>query len=202
MSPLLTGGLVVSALAVATLVWLWSVSSRLERLRSRSRRALGEVLGLLITRGESVPRLVETAKGHLKALELSEVPDACRELVAACEAARTTGRKALPEVTSLNRCNLVLERALAEITEAAAKVEGEHGDPLRSLIDEIGSIEARLGFARASYNDAVRGYNEEIRGFPARLVAASLGFSSASLLVDSGAGSGHDGANRVEQAEL
>ena len=53
---------------------------------------------------------------------------------------------------------------------------------MRSLSEELGSTENRIGYARQAYNDQVLEFNNATKAFPAIVVASVLGFHAMPML--------------------
>ena len=53
---------------------------------------------------------------------------------------------------------------------------------MRSLSEELGSTENRIGYARQAYNDQVLEFNNAAKSFPALIVASLLGFHVMPML--------------------
>ncbi|GAB2836016.1 LemA family protein [Comamonas piscis] len=179
-----TNLVVVSAVMAALLVWGVLVYNRLMALRNRTGNALAQIDVQLKRRYDLVPNLVAVAKKYLEheSQTLEAVVRARGQAQAAASALRAAPGK--PEVAdALVAAEGALGGALGRLmvlTESYPDLKAD--DTMRSLSEELGSTENRIGYARQAYNDQVLAFNNASRAFPAIVVASVLGFHAMPML--------------------
>jgi LemA protein len=166
-TPLATLGLALGA-AIAVLLWIVVVNSRLVRLRVAVDAAWAEVATQLQRRHDLVPILVETVRGH--ADHESEVLEA----VATARSTALESERIGERVEAEDALGHALDRLFAR---AESYPDLRADERFRALSTELADTEGRIAFARGFANDRVARYREAIRSFPTRLIAGALGFT-------------------------
>ena len=154
-----TNLMVVSAVVAALLVWGVLVYNRLMALRNRTSNALEHESQTL----EAVIRARGQAQAAASALRAAPGKPEVADAMVAAEGALGG---------ALGR--------LMVLTESYPDLKAD--DTMRSLSEELGSTENRIGYARQAYNDQVLAFNNASRAFPAIVVASMLGFHAMPML--------------------
>ena len=176
--------IVVLAVLVVLLVWAIAVYNRLMELRNRTANALAQIDVQLKRRYDLIPNLVAVAKKYLEheSQTLEAVIRARSQAQAAATAMRSAPGK--PEVAeAVVAAEGALGGALGRLmvlTESYPDLKAD--ETMRSLSEELGSTENRIGYARQAYNDQVLEFNNATKAFPAIVVAAVLGFHAMPML--------------------
>ena len=176
--------IVVLAVLVVLLVWAIAVYNRLMELRNRTANALAQIDVQLKRRYDLIPNLVEVAKKYMEheSQTLEAVIRARSQAQAAATAMRSAPGK--PEVAeAVVAAEGVLGGALGRLmvlTESYPDLKAD--ETMRSLSEELGSTENRIGYARQAYNDQVLEFNNATKAFPAIVVASVLGFHAMPML--------------------
>ena len=157
---ILLAGLIIAALAAGT------VYNRLAQRRHRCRGAWSQVAVQLRRRRDLVASTVETVRRHAatEGEVLRRVLDAC-EAAAAAAGVRATVQAEGVLTTELERMLALRQRCVGLAADRN----------LAGQLDELTSIENRIRFSEAQYNDAVTQYNDALKSPPARVVAALFG---------------------------
>ena len=176
--------IVVLAVLVVLLVWAIAVYNRLMELRNRTANALAQIDVQLKRRYDLIPNLVAVAKKYLEheSQTLEAVIRARSQAQAAATAMRSAPGK--PEVAeAVVAAEGALGGALGRLmvlTESYPDLKAD--ETMRSLSEELGSTENRIGYARQAYNDQVLDFNNEAGQFPDVLVARLAGFAHMGML--------------------
>ena len=176
--------IVVLVVLAVLLVWAIAVYNRLMELRNRTANALAQIDVQLKRRYDLIPNLVAVAKKYLEheSQTLEAVIRARSQAQAAATAMRSAPGK--PEVTeAVVAAEGALGGALGRLmvlTESYPDLKAD--ETMRSLSEELGSTENRIGYARQAYNDQVLEFNNATKAFPAIVVASVLGFHAMPML--------------------
>ncbi|MFG5777813.1 LemA family protein [Comamonas sp. J-3] len=176
--------IVVLVVLAVLLVWAIAVYNRLMELRNRTANALAQIDVQLKRRYDLIPNLVAVAKKYLEheSQTLEAVIRARSQAQAAATAMRSAPGK--PEVAeAVVAAEGALGGALGRLmvlTESYPDLKAD--ETMRSLSEELGSTENRIGYARQAYNDQVLEFNNATKAFPAIVVAAVLGFHAMPML--------------------
>ena len=176
--------IVVVVVLAVLLVWAIAVYNRLMELRNRTANALAQIDVQLKRRYDLIPNLVAVAKKYLEheSQTLEAVIRARSQAQAAATAMRSAPGK--PEVAeAVVAAEGALGGALGRLmvlTESYPDLKAD--ETMRSLSEELGSTENRIGYARQAYNDQVLEFNNATKAFPAIVVAAVLGFHAMPML--------------------
>ena len=176
--------IVVVVVLAVLLVWAIAVYNRLMELRNRTANALAQIDVQLKRRYDLIPNLVAVAKKYLEheSQTLEAVIRARSQAQAAATAMRSAPGK--PEVAeAVVAAEGALGGALGRLmvlTESYPDLKAD--ETMRSLSEELGSTENRIGYARQAYNDQVLEFNNATKAFPAIVVASVLGFHAMPML--------------------
>lgn len=166
---------------IALAVWVFAIYNRLVTLRNRFKNGFSQIDVQLKRRYDLIPNLIETAKGYLahERETLEAVIKARNAAVSASEraAADPTDPEAMGRlIAAESGLGGVLGKLFA-LQEGYPELKADGA--MRDLMEELGSTENRIAFARQAFNDAVMAYNTAIEIFPNVLLAGPLNFRSA-----------------------
>ncbi len=152
--------------------------------RNRYKNAYAQIDVQLKRRYDLIPNLVETAKGYMKH-ERETLEAVIRARNAAYGAAQTAGQApgdpaAMRSLASAEGALTAGLGRLLALSESYPDLKANTN--MRELMEELGSTENKVAFARQAYNDAVTTYNNAREVFPAVLLAGMFGFGPAALL--------------------
>ena len=178
------GWLIVLALIAVAVFWAIGAYNRLVNLRNRFKNAFAQIDVQLKRRYDLIPNLVETAKGYMKH-ERETLEAVIRARNAAYGASQAAGQSpgdptAMRSLASAEGALTAGLGRLLALSESYPELKANAN--MRDLIEELGSTENKVAFARQAYNDAVTTYNNAREVFPAVLFAGMLGFAPAALL--------------------
>ena len=161
-------------LVAVAIVALYAVFifNRLVSLRQFTKQAFSDIDVQLKARADLVPNLVNTVKGY--AAHESGTLEAVMNARAATQSA--SGAAAVSAADGMMTAALGRLIAVAE-----AYPDLKANENFAQLQSELSDIENKIAAARRFLNSSVAEYNAAIEQFPAVLVAARLGFSSASM---------------------
>ena len=184
---------VVLAIAAAAIVGLWVVVAYngLVVLRNRVRNAFAQIDVQLKRRHDLIPNLVETVKGYMahERGTLEAVTLARATSVAANAAVAGDPTRPGDSMAQLVGAESTLTSALGRlriVSESYPDLKANQSAAL--LMEELGSTENRIAFARQAYNDATMRYNTKRETVPTTFVAGPMGFQAATPfeITDSG----------------
>ena len=166
--------LIVIGCAVALLALLvWRVYNRLVRLRLATTNSWADVDVELKRRHDLLPPLIETVRGYMTHEH---------ELLATVTKARAAAGTAGASVDLRTAAELQLSGAVQQLLVSVERYPQLQAiENFRLLHEQLVSTENRVAFARQHYNEAVRRYNTALSTFPTNLLAATFGFSAATL---------------------
>jgi LemA protein len=179
----LATGIFLAVLAVVVL-WAIAVYNALVQRRNRIANAFAQIDVQLKRRYDLIPNLVEVAKKYL-AHESGTLEAVARARGAAVAAAgnvrvRPTDVQAVQALTAAEQ---ELGGSVGRLLAVADSYPELKADAtMRSLSEELGSTENRIGFARQAYNDEVMDYNVAASQFPGVVAARLFGFVPAAML--------------------
>lgn len=168
---------VIAIIAVAAVVGLVVVFAYngLVTLRNRVTNAFAQIDVQLRRRHDLIPNLVETVKGYM-----AHERQTLEAVTAARNAAVAAGGS--PNIAQVAAAESSLTAALSRlrlVSEAYPDLKANQSAAL--LMEELGSTENRIAFARQAYNDAVMAYNTRRETLPTNIVAGAMGFAPATL---------------------
>jgi LemA protein len=179
----MTTTLVVVGILVLLVVWVVSLYNRLVTQRNRYKNAFSQIDVQLKRRYDLIPNLVETAKGYLAHERGTlEAVVAARNRAMGAEQ-QAAARPGDPEaMRQLGAAEGALTASLGKFFALAeAYPDLKANQTMGQLMEELGSTENRIAFARQAYNDAVTQYNTTRETMPTALIATPLGFQEARL---------------------
>lgn len=173
------------AVIIAVVVYLVIIYNRLIALRNRFKNAFAQIDVQLQRRHDLIPNLVESARAYMahERDTLARVTEARAQ----ADGARQ-GAAAQPDdsaaITWLSQAESALAGSLAQFRMVSESYpELKASDTITELMEELGSTENRIGFARQAFNDAVMNYNTFREQFPNNLVSGLFGpFREGALL--------------------
>ena len=159
--------LLVIALVVIVVLWLFSYINRFVRYENAINNAWAQIDVQLQRRGELIPNLVETVKGYAThERELFEHVTEAR--------ARSMGATGVEDQAAAEN------QVTAGLRQLLAVVEGypdlKANQSFLALQEELVGTESKIAYARQFYNDQVMRLNTLIQSFPSSIVAGALGF--------------------------
>ena len=179
MLVLLTLGFVVFIAA-----FIIQAYNTLVRLRNGFKNAFAQIDVQLQRRYDLIPNLVETAKkfmAHEKETfeaviqARNQAQSASKQVASNPADAGSVGQFNQAEGLlgqNMNRMMLLFENY------PELKADGV----MKGLMEELGSTENRISFARQAFNDSVMHYNNKRESFPSNLIANQFNFTAAKLL--------------------
>ena len=180
----MSSGVVLIAVLVVLTLFFVTVYNSLVTTRNQYKNAFSQIDVQLKRRHDLIPNLVETAKAYLKheRSTLEAVIAARNSAQAAREAAASD--PANPQaIRNLSSAEVALSGMLGKFFALSESYPDLKADrTMTQLQEELTSTENRVAFARQAFNDAITTYNNAREKFPHVLIAATLGFSAASLL--------------------
>jgi LemA protein len=159
--------LIVLAVIVVILFWVFGIYNRLVALGQRAGQAFADIDVQLKQRHDLIPNLVETVKGY--AQHERGTLEAVVQARNAALGAQGTAQVAAAE----NQLSGAL-RQLFALSEAYPDLKANTN--FQQLQTELSDIENKLAAARRFFNNAVQEFNTAIQQFPAVLFAATFGF--------------------------
>lgn len=183
MGPLEIAAIVVGALVIIGAIVLGAMYNKLVTLRNRLRNGFAQIDVQLKRRYDLIPNLVETAKGYMKhekeILEnIAKARGAAMQAISAV-AGNPANTGAMAGLMGAENSLIGLLGKMRVAIEAYPDLKANQ--QIGQLMEELGSTENRIAFARQAYNDAVMVYNTGRESFPTVLVAGSFGFQPAAL---------------------
>ena len=140
--------------------------NHLVALRNRSKNAYAQIDVQLKRRYDLIPNLVETAR--------NQAADANRRVSNDPSNATT--------MTSLVTAESALSGALGRLMIVSESyLELKANQTMSQVMEELGSTENRISFARQAFNDSVTEYNISREKFPNSVIATACDFKAAAL---------------------
>ena len=161
-------GLIIAALVVAAIAFVWLTYNRMVARRNAVDNSWSQIDVELKRRHDLIPALVEAVRGYAghEQTTFERVAEARGEAIsAAAPPRRAAAEGGLSE--ALGRV-LILAEDYPEL---------EASDNFQSLQADLAETEDRIAIARRVYNDTVETYNTLIQVFPPVLVARAMGFT-------------------------
>ena len=179
----MTSALIFLVVVVAFIAWVASMYNKLVSLRNRFKNAFAQIDVQLKRRYDSIPNLVETAKGYMKHERetLEAVVNARNQAAAASkQAAENPGDP--DSMKGLMGAETALTGTLGRmfaLMESYPDLKANQN--MAQLMEELTTTENKIAFSRQAYNDSVMGYNTRCSVFPSVIIANSMGFNQAEL---------------------
>ena len=164
---------VVLAASVLLIFITVAAYNRLVSLRNRMQNAWSDIDIQLKRRHDLVPNLVEAARGYMQHE---------RETLEQVTSARSQAVASGSDLSARIPAEMLLSGALGNLF-----LRSENYPQLRAtknfqlLEEQITSTENCIAYARQFYNECARRYNTALAIFPQNLLAATCGFSQATL---------------------
>ena len=183
MGPALIMLIVITALALITVLFVVGLYNKLVALRNRFKNAYAQIDVQLKRRYDLIPNLVETAKGYLKHERGTlEAVIAARNAASSANvrAAANPGDPAAMQqlVAAEGSLSGALGRLFA-LSEAYPDLKANQN--MMQVSEELTSTENKVSFARQAYNDSVMVYNTQREVFPSSIIAGMFNFAPAEL---------------------
>lgn len=171
-------------LVVVAGIFVISVYNALVRLRNAFKNAFAQIDVQLQRRYDLIPNLVETAKKFM-----SHEKETFEAVIQARNQAQTASQQVAANPASgsaigqLNQAEGILGQSMGKMMLLFENYPELKADAvMKGLMEELGSTENRVSFARQAFNDSVMHYNNQRESFPSNLIAGSFGFQEAKLL--------------------
>jgi LemA protein len=178
-------GYLLLAALLAAVLYIITIYNTLVAKKNRIENGFAQIQVQLKRRYDLIPGLVQTVKGYMKyeqdTLEaviqarneasgaLAQIKDAMKNR----EGIKNLSKKEQRFVNQLDRVEFLME----------AYPELKANESVLRLMEELGSTENRIAFARQAFNDFVYSFNAYRQSFPQNLLAAKFGFDrDASML--------------------
>lgn len=176
--------IVLVVILIAICLWMMAIYNGLIALRNGIGDAFAQIDAQLSRRYDLIPKLVETAKGHMADEKgtLEAVILARNSAQSALSAMKSTQGGA-HAVAALSASESVLSTIMAKFMAFSESYPDLKADQnMMQLSEELTSTQSRVAFARLAYNDAVLEFNNRREVFPNNLVAAMFGFLPGKVL--------------------
>ena len=175
--------LVFLGIFVAVVVACIVIYNALVTLRNRYKNAYSQIDVQLKRRYDLIPNLVETAKRYLKhERETLEAVIMARNQASTANQNAATSPGDPGAMKDLIGAETALTGALGRFFALAEQYPDlKANQTMSQLMEELGSTENKVAFARQAYNDAVMEYNISREKFPNVLIAGPFGFKEAVL---------------------
>lgn len=178
------GTIIAIVVSVALIGLLITIYNRLVSLRNRFKNGFSQIDVQLQRRYDLIPNLVEACKGYMKheSETLTAVIKARNEAESVAKlAAQNPGDGTL--MKKLGGMESMLSDVLGKFRAVSeAYPELKANEQVSDLMEELGTTENRIAFARQAFNDAVMTYNTYREQFPNIILAGPTGFHHAELL--------------------
>lgn len=167
------------ALVIITLLYIIIIFNALVAKKNRIENGFAQIQVQLKRRYDLIPSLVETVKAAMNYEKetLETVIQARNSAQRTLEKKETSiqdiSEKEQQLVQNLNRVQLLIE----------AYPELKANESVLLLMEELGSTENRIAFARQAYNDFVYSFNAYRQSFPQNIFAISFGFKENGTLL-------------------
>ncbi|ONG39824.1 hypothetical protein BKE30_08580 [Alkanindiges hydrocarboniclasticus] len=181
------GLIIFLAIILGGLLYIIGLFNGLVARRNAARNGFSQIDVQLQRRHDLIPNLVEATRAYM-----SHEKDTLERVIAARDAAvqaqrnlAASGTYQSPElVEKLGLAEQRLSNSLAQFTAVMEQYPELKADSVvKELMEELGSTENRVGFARQAYNDQVMFYNNACEMFPSNFIAGAFSFKPMKLLV-------------------
>jgi LemA protein len=166
-------GLVIAAVVVVIVIWLWATYNGLIRARLNVKEAWSGIDVQLRRRSSLIPNLVETVKGY--AAHERETFEAVTRARSQLDTARESGNAA--QAAQADNILTGTLRSLFAVAEAYPDLQANEN--FKELQRELTDTEDKIAYSRQFYNTNVGNYNEKIQVFPNVLLAGMFNFEQA-----------------------
>ena len=160
--------IVVGAVVLVIVLFIWGAYNSLVTMRQRVREAWSGIDVQLKRRASLIPNLVETVKGY--AAHERETFENVTKARAALMSAQSPHEAA--EADNMLTSTL---RSLFAVSEAYPELKANQN--FLQLQGELSDTESKIAYARQFYNTNTRDFNTKIETFPSVLVAKQFGFT-------------------------
>jgi LemA protein len=166
-------GLVIAAIVLVLVIWLWATYNGLVKARINVKEAWSGIDVQLRRRSSLIPNLVETVKGY--AAHERETLDAVTRARAQLDTARESGNAA--QAAQADNILTGTLRSLFAVAEAYPDLKANEN--FQELQRELTDTEDKIAYSRQFYNTNVGNYNEKIQVFPNVLLAGMFNFEAS-----------------------
>ncbi len=159
--------LIIAAIVVLFLLWLWMAYNGLIRLKNQTDEAWSDIDVQLKRRYDLIPNLVETVKGY--ATHEREAFENVTRARSAAMGATTPETKGAAE-------NILSGALKSVFALAEAYPDLKANQNFAKLQDELSDTENKIQASRRFYNGNARDLNIRVESFPTNIFAKNLGF--------------------------
>lgn len=182
----MTALIIVLAIIVIIVLWLWSLYNKLVALKNQVKNAWSQIDVQLQRRYDLIPNLIETVKGYMsyERSTLEAVVNARNTAAGALDKLSKSGGPTEGSMKELLTAESTLKGSLGQIFALAENYpQLKASENMQRLQEELSSTENKVAFSRQAYNDAVMIYNISQQQFPAVLVASAFGHKQTDQFV-------------------
>lgn len=181
------GWIIFLAIILGGVFYIIGLFNGLVAKRNAARNGFSQIDVQLQRRHDLIPNLVEATRAYM-----SHEKDTLEQVIAARDAAVQAQRNLAASgtyqsselVEKLGLAEQRLGNSLAQFTAVMEQYPELKADSVvKELMEELGSTENRVGFARQAYNDQVMFYNNACEMFPSNFIAGGFSFKPMKLLV-------------------
>ena len=178
-------GYVLLAVFIALALYVITIYNTLVARKNQIENGFAQIQVQLKRRYNLIPGLVETAKGYMRYEQetLERVIKARNE----ASGALTQVKDALQNVEGVKELAFKEQAFVSRLDSVQLLMEDypelKANETVLRLMEELGSTENRIAFARQAFNDFVYSFNSYRQSFPQNLLASRFGFDhDASML--------------------
>jgi len=169
MEPIFIVLIVIGALIVLTLLFVWASYNGLVKLNVRVEEAWSDITVQLKRRADLIPNLIESVKGYAKHEKetFSEVTKARTAVMKAAGQGPAAAAEAESQLAGALKSVFAIAEAYPQLKANENFIE---------LQRELTDTEDKIQASRRFYNGGVRDLNTKIKVFPTNIFAGMLGF--------------------------
>ena len=162
-------GIVIGAIVLIAVLFVWGAYNGLVRLRNQAKNAWAQIDVQLKRRHDLIPNLVETVRGYMRHE---------RETLEAVTNARNLAQQAVGQgVGQQSQAEQQLSGALGRLLAVVENYPDlKANQNFLALQEELTSTENKISFSRQFFNDSVLKLNNKIQMFPSNMVAGTFRF--------------------------
>lgn len=160
MSTGLIIAIIIGAVALLVIIFIWSSYNSLVRLNERVNEAWSDIEAQLKRRADLIPNLAETVKGYTKheSETIKAVSDA---------RAKMMGARSVPEVAEADQSFMGALSRIMAVSESYPELKADKN--FQQLQEELSDTEDKVLAARRFYNNGAKELNTKIQTFPINL---------------------------------
>jgi len=169
MEPIFIVLIIIGALIVVALLFIWATYNGLVKLNVRVEEAWSDITVQLKRRADLIPNLIESVKGYAKHEKetFSEVTKARTAVMKAAGQGPAAAAEAESQLAGALKSVFAIAEAYPQLKANENFIE---------LQRELTDTEDKIQASRRFYNGGVRDLNTKIKVFPTNIFAGMLGF--------------------------